>query len=170
MDIDNCLQLLEKNTTDVLIFIGNLTHTDPLYQPAKGWNGMQILEHVCLTDSLISEMIAEHPEGIADKVNFFGEQRLEQLLTQDKTPLKSPVFLIPRNKIHTREEFYEGFIKVRDQLKRSVISNKHLDNKRFYHNPLIGDMTVSDWLLYIVFHTRRHMKQLEKLIAIRYAQ
>ncbi len=162
--------LVEKNTNELLHFTQNLKNPEQLfYQTARGWNGIQILEHIYLTDSLIAELITQSPEGIADSLNFFGENRLKQLLVEEQVPVKSPVFLIPRNKITTLKEFNEKFNIIRQQFRKSVLDNEHLNNKRFYRHPLMGEMTLSDWLLFIVFHTQRHMQQLDRLMQIKFS-
>lgn len=165
--IEELIAQLYWNTQKTLAAARRIEEPTPLYRIERGWNGIQILEHLLLTDRLIGQVIFSPPEGLAEQPFLVGDQNMRQLLIEDRSPMESPLAVRPSGTL-TRPYFMVEYAKMRGNLVTKLRTPTALDINRFYSNPFLGNMTYCDWLLFIIYHTDRHIRQIENLEKQRY--
>lgn len=163
MNIDTYLKLLDDNTEQTLALAIQLPAPLPLLKVDTGWTGIQILEHIYLTDKVVSEFIFQAPKGLAPTLHFIGQDELKRRLILEIQPVQAPPAVIPSGSISGIAQFNVEFKALRDRLKYRLLTETALPINRYYHTALMGDLTVMDWLFFILYHTERHLNQLKKL-------
>lgn len=159
-------KLLDDNTQNTLLFGRQISSVDSFYQVKSGWSGIEILEHICLTDEFVASFIFKTPDGVADKEFLVGESKLREMLIYSTHRVNAPDRVIPKNTISDQHQFAEKFSEIRANLVERLKTPSDLPTYRYYHTPLMGDLTVSDWLYFMIFHTERHLNQLRKLMTV----
>jgi len=77
------------------------------------------------------------------------DQRGKKLQTND--------LLSPQGNFQTLADFNSAFIIIRNSIEKNLTTeNLKIDN-RIHNHFLLGEMTITDWLNFILFHTERHL-------------
>ena len=84
-------------------------------------------------------------------------------LRRRKVP--APEFLLPKGLIKNESEFVEKFLKQRGKLVDALENGKITIDNAITPHPLIGEMTKTDWLNFIVYHAERHLLQIKDRLA-----
>lgn len=163
MTIEKITDLLKQNTVDTLTIAENIKEPYPLYEVQNGWSGIQILEHLLLTDRLIMTLIFEEPQGLADSQFLIGEETLRKSMVEEPGNRDAPRAIHPTGIIQTIAQFKTEYSAMRSQMEARIAGSAHLPQNRYYKNRIFGNMTYSDWLLFIIYHTVRHHNQIKKL-------
>jgi hypothetical protein len=163
MTIEDITELLKQNTVDTLTIAKNIEAPYPLYEVQNGWSGIQILEHLLLTDKLIMTLIFCEPQGLADHQFLVGEKVLRKSMVEEPGNIEAPRPIHPTGSIETIAQFIEEYSTMRTDMEARIKNSSHLPPNRYYKNRIFGNMTYSDWLLFIIYHTVRHHNQIKKL-------
>ena len=163
MTIKEMTGVLKQNTSDTLTIAENIKSPYPLYEVQSGWSGIQILEHLLLTDRLIMTLIFGEPQGLADNQFLVGEEALRKSMVEEPGNIEAPRAILPTGTIETVAEFISEYSDMRVDMEARIMNSTHLSPNRYYRNRIFGNMTYSDWLLFIIYHTVRHHNQIKKL-------
>ncbi len=164
MDLTNYFNCLNQNNKNLLEAIDRIAD-DKLSKKTNGWSIYEILEHIYLTDKIIFSLISTPSENKSDTNEIIGTIELENVLIGKKYhKVKSPEILNPKGVIHDIQDFKNIFSKQRESLKVNLESGKIKVDNRIFKHPFLGEMTVEDWLNFVIFHTKRHIKQIEEKI------
>lgn len=166
MKSNRFFNLLDDNTRTTLQLATQMPNPVFLTPVQEGWSSIEILEHICLTDQLISNLIFGQPDGIAKGKFLIRESKLQYLLVQDIQRLDAPDFVRPRGTVNSSDQFIHTFSEIRKNLKERLTIPCQLPENRYYHTPLLGNLTVNDWLFFIIFHTERHLNQIRRIMLV----
>lgn len=133
--------------------------------PFEGsWTAGQVAEHILLSASGIAEMLR-------GKVTETTRQLEEQVATLQKifldytTKMKSPEFVLPRATVHPKEGLINSLKFAFDSIAASAaaldLSMTCIDSEF----PTIGYLTRIELCHFVVFHTQRHIHQLDHIIS-----
>jgi hypothetical protein len=163
MDIAEYTALLDKNTLDALSWAWSASEDD-LHAPVENkWSGIQLLEHITLVDSSVIRRLQSASEAPAEEIVPAGAERLHRIIvTLRNRKVEAPEALHPRGSLKTVEEFEAKFTAQREQLKTELKDGSiKMSNKALAH-VILGDITISDWLLFMIYHAERHLEQLRE--------
>ncbi|MBD3583709.1 DinB family protein [Flavobacterium selenitireducens] len=129
---------------------------------AKSWTGGQVAEHVKLSIEGIPELFAAETAA-SDRD---PEEKIEMVagvfLDFDKK-YESPESIVPEEKTYDRQDylkFYKDFLRTLGELAAN------LDMSRIclgFEIPGFGPMTRLEFLSFVLFHTQRHVRQMENI-------
>ena len=156
---------LDNNTNTVLQLAKDCT-TAQLHQCENGkWSVLQILEHIYLTDKIIIAIISRPTEKWHHNEEFIGNEKLKRWLV-DEQPMKvkAPEILEPKGDLKDVANFEKIFLTQRNLLKQQIEKGEIMVDNRLHKHPMLGEMTISDWLYFLIHHTQRHLKQAQMLI------
>ncbi|WP_420572745.1 DinB family protein [Kordia sp.] len=155
-------------------------NTDKLLETIKGypiekltkkngseWNVLEILEHIYITDKVIYSIVSKPSESESKTTEIVGQGKLETILVDQRNKkLQTPELLKPKGHFQNLTDFNSAFSTLRNTIKNDLATEKiRLDN-RIHNHFLLGEMTITDWLNFILFHTERHLKQIEDRMKI----
>jgi len=129
----------------------------------KGWSIFEILEHIHVTDKAIYHLLSTPSEKKSDSKEIVGAKKLEFYLVQgrNKRKVQSPNLLQPKGRFQDLAEFTTAFTSARNNIKSDLLSGKIIVDNRIHNHFIIGEMTITDWLYFVLYHAERHLKQIE---------
>jgi hypothetical protein len=160
--MEKYIKELEQNTNKLLETVKEYPIEKLTEKSGSEWSLLEILEHIYITDKVIYSIVSKPSEKESNAKELFGQNKLEIILIEQRDKkIQSPDFLHPKGYFQNLLEFNSAFTDLRNSLKNELITeNVKIDN-RIHNHPLLGEMTITDWLNFIPLHTERHLKQIE---------
>lgn len=156
---------LDNTEAEISALLRSCSHIELTKKQGINWSILEIIEHIFITESVICEIIQGPSLYINESKEIIGRDKLnETLLVQRNNKIQTLESLKPKGilkNIETAERhFWESRKKMKDDLETGRIS---IDKKVFKH-PYLGNMTICDWLNFLVCHTQRHIEQIKDSI------
>jgi uncharacterized damage-inducible protein DinB len=165
MNIEHYTTELRNNTENILSALSRLTPIQQSAKPADGWSVLEILEHIYLTEKSIIRLLKSPPEGLHDGDEKIGRQQLKKLLIEKRQiKVEAPEFTLPKGILANVDAFETAFADQRARLIQSLEEGTLVVDSRLYLHPYLGKITVSDWLYLIIYHSERHLGQLQATV------
>lgn len=163
---ETLLLAIDRNTNAIITAIGALKPEQLLLKSKGKWSVIEQLEHIVLTDKVVSLLLTRTSDSVAENDTIFGQERLEKIIvTLRARKVQAPDFLHPKGSITTFEAFKLQFTSQRDALKKMVEDGSLPLNNAIHKHPYLGEMTVIDWLHFIPLHAQRHFEQIKDILA-----
>ncbi|HEV7230504.1 MAG TPA: DinB family protein [Bacteroidia bacterium] len=161
MNITDYIQTLDKHTAATLDFIKKSRPDIHIKGGVDNWNGLQILEHVCMTEKVVCKLVSKPSDQIHESAELFGPGKMNHLVvTKRAIKVKAPEMLNPKGDIQDLEAFEQLFTAQRNELKENLMQGTIPVDNRIHKHPYLGEMTISDWLYFMIAHTQRHLEQI----------
>ncbi|GAA4344903.1 DinB family protein [Flaviaesturariibacter amylovorans] len=163
MDLDAYYERLDRQEAEMV----ELARSIPEHRAPEGaegrWSPVQELEHVCLLEGLVWHLLQRGTETRAGVPELFGDAKLEKLLVQGRQyKIVAPEIVQPKGSLTTVDAFIDRFQQQRTQLKEDLSSGRIRPDDRTYRHPILGELTMIDWLHFMVQHTQRHLLALRE--------
>lgn len=160
MDFQKYCQDLQNNTEQFVGYLqANVSAEQGIAKPQNGWSVLEIVEHIFLTEKVITKVIQTEGEP-TDKDELFGNGKMEHLLMKRDVKIDAPEFVKPRGLFSQVEEALDAFQAQRTYLIQLINNGKITADNRAFKHPFLGDMTVADWLYLLIHHASRHQLQI----------
>lgn len=165
MDIQNYLQDLDQNTAAIWTAVNECSDTTLRAKEEGKWSIIEILEHIYLTDKLVRHIVTRPSELVHETENVVGNEKIRHLLVEGSNrKVAAPNILHPKGDIQDLDSIKETIVGERKLLKENISNNLIRIDNRLHKHPFIGNMTISDWLYFIIHHSERHLKQIKTII------
>lgn len=166
MDIQAYLNDLDENTAAIWTVVNDCDSGATLKAKKEGkWSIIDILEHIYLTDKLIRHIAARPSEQVHEGENVLGNKKIRHLLVGGSDrKAEAPNILHPKGNIQDLDTIKEMIKTERNLLKESIVNQQITIDNRLHKHPLLGNMTISDWLYFIIHHSERHLSQIKTII------
>ncbi|HVA98165.1 MAG TPA: DinB family protein [Bacteroidia bacterium] len=158
------LETLDNNSNTTLQLAKSCSEAQLLFKKNDNWSILQILEHICKTDKVVIDLIEKPSDKISETEEILGTKKLTKLVVEARAfKVKAPEILLPIGTISNVNDFEKLFLSQRNLLKKKIESGKIIIDNRIHKHPYLGEMTIIDWLNFIVNHTQRHLEQIKDL-------
>jgi len=150
---------INESTNDLLSLISPLTEEKFNASPFEGsWTSAQLIEHIRKSDLGMAKALISAGTGNreSEKIN-----NLQQIFLNFERTFDAPEFIIPEDKKYNKKESIKSLEEGRDKI--AQLANT-VDLTEVVPNPILGDLTKSEYLHFIVYHTKRHIHQLKNKI------
>ncbi|MGO1786399.1 MAG: DinB family protein [Sphingobacterium sp.] len=159
---ENTFSEFHKTTLSLLKRLVSLTEEQLNLQPKEGWSAGQFGEHLLKTYGFVDIL-----NGKTRKTKRPIDQKLEPIKTlflDTSIKMDAPKATLPaKNKI-VKKDLMNGLEDRIEQIKK-VIQNKDLSLTCIdFSIPEYGEFTRFEWIWFNIYHTQRHMLQLESMI------
>ena len=157
---ENLLVSLEKTTDELMVLLDLFDKVGINKVPFEdSWTAAQLADHITRSNTSITKALMLRGTSInRDPGERIGE--LKELFLNFTTKFKSPDFIVPTQDTYDREE-------VMARLKQSVQKMKEVsfpaNLSEMINHPAFGDITKFEILHFVLYHTQRHIHQLEKI-------
>ena len=163
MEKELYIKKLRDNTEALKKSIVHLSSEDAMVKRGTSWSVLEILEHVYLSDKVIYKMIQEPSSELADVLEIMGTAKLEHILVKGRAQkAKAPDFLIPEGRFTNIESFKRDFSNQRNAIQNDLMYEAVIIDQRVHKHFALGELTIMDWLNFIVHHTERHILQIKE--------
>ena len=163
MNTENLSSSLDTTTSELIRLISSFSETQINEIPSAGsWTAAQVAEHI--TKSNIGIIKSLKKEGrSADRAPDAGITGLRKTFLDFDTKLRSPEFILPGQDIYQKKL-------VIDNLQISIAELKelsgHVNLFEMISHPIFGEITKLELLHFVVYHTQRHIHQLQNIFTI----
>lgn len=160
-----CLDIITQNT-DAVLSLGQSCSTHQLTLSLNGgWNVLQILEHIYIVDRGCKILVSRPSQELSEQDTVYGKEKLAAFLVKFRQrKVVAPESMEPKGKFTTFDDFKTAFSSLRQELVQDVEQQKIIVDNRTYKHPVLGAMTVTDWLYFIPFHAQRHVEQIQDIL------
>lgn len=144
------------------------------FQPAEDrWSIGENLDHLALVEKGIGRLVTMKVQDAQTAAKFAAIETPSQLASLDRydIPNNSRKLKVPDPKITPRhgiakDELFAHLEESRDELRKSfaALSDYDLAAHTFPH-PLLGELNLYQWILFIGQHERRHLNQINSVLA-----
>ena len=136
-----------------------------------GWSVAEILEHLRMVEAGVARLITKRV-GQAREAGLGEERSTDSVLPTfeqyrarlDSAVLEAPATVLPRANIDISEDV-EGLESSREALRAAAVSANGLSIGEIKHtHPVLGEIDLYQWLIFVGQHEGRHRKQIERTL------
>ena len=136
-----------------------------------GWSVAEILEHLRMVESGVARLITKRV-GQAREAGLGEEKSTASVMPTferysavlDNAVLQAPSAVQPRTNIDISEAL-DGLESSREALRAAVVSGSGLSLGEIKHtHPVLGELNLYQWLIFVGQHEGRHKKQIERTL------
>jgi DinB superfamily len=136
-----------------------------------GWSVAEILEHLRMVESGVARLITKRI-GQAREAGLGEEKSTASVMPTferysavlDNAILQAPSAVQPRTNIDISESL-DGLESSREALRAAVVSASGLSLGEIKHtHPVLGELDLYQWLIFVGQHEGRHKKQIERTL------
>ena len=156
---------LDENTEELMALANRIPKEILNLKPATGgWSIIQILDHLVTTEIGILGLMRS--EGsIADAHRENKLERIQNVALNREEKYKAPQPLEPKGKTDNLEKFINIFPSIRDKMKMSINSKDLEKECDIFPHFVLGYLTYKEWIFFTMSHIKRHMAQIEEVLA-----
>lgn len=163
MNLDFYFTNLKENTQNLLDTIDRIEEEKLTIKDGETWSILEILEHIYLTDKIIFTLLSTPTEHLSEQNEIIGRDTLEKIVIgKNFQKVKAPDVVYPKGLIHNITDFKALFLEQREQIQLSLESGNIKVDHRIFKHSYLGEMSIEDWLNLLLFHTKRHIQQIEE--------
>jgi hypothetical protein len=127
------------------------------------WSILQILEHVWIVEKACMMMLARPSATHADKAELHGNDKIKAaMLNSPNRRVEAPASVQPKGKFTDIETLMKSFFEQRSQFQQDLEAGKLVVDNRTQKHASLGEMTMADWMYFMLSHTQRHMVQIRE--------
>jgi len=154
---------LDKTTSELIELISSFTETQINEIPAvASWTAAQVAEHVTKSNNGIINSLKKEGK-LPGRAPDAGVEQLKKTFLDFDKKLQSPEFILPTQDIYQKKM-------VIDNLEISIAQLKELGHNvnllEMISHPIFGEITKLELLHFVVYHTRRHIHQLQNIFGL----
>ncbi|WP_236979166.1 DinB family protein [Membranihabitans maritimus] len=159
----NTLNEFHKTTATLLQLLLSLSEEQLNFQPKNGWSAGQFGEHLCKSYAFVETL-----EGKTKKTERPIDQKMEPikiLFSDTSIQMEAPSAILPSSGKIVKNDLIQCLKDRIEQIKQ-VIQTKDLSlTCTDFSIPEYGEFTRFEWIWFNIYHTQRHIYQLENMIA-----
>lgn len=127
------------------------------------WSIAEVLEHIFNSERLIGIVIAGRKSPSENRDSNLIISQVEEKFGSFEEKFQAFGPIIPSGKVTDKQELLSSIIENREKILDNLNFEElnHLCEK--FTHPLFGKLTVIEWLNFILIHSGRHYKQIERL-------
>ena len=129
----------------------------------KSWTGAQVADHILKSQARLPQMLT----GPTKETGRPPEEKKEQLrkvFLDFTTKMKSPDFILPSEEPLNKEILLKRIEEKRKELEAAMQGSELTRTCLDFELPGMGPFTGLEWGWFIIYHTQRHVHQLENIL------
>ncbi len=152
---------LENTSSGLLQLISSADSSTINMIPFKdSWSAAQVVAHITKSNKAIAQSLdMSGKDVVRDPAERTGE--LKKMFLNYDTKFKSPEFILPNQNSYQKEELIEDLKKSIGQF---IAAGNAVNLSQIISLPAFGEITKYELLHFVVYHTQRHIHQLEKIL------
>ncbi len=153
---------LEKATGELLQLVSAFSEETINTIPFKdSWTSAQLADHVTKSNKSIIQSLNITGQVIADKNPVERVAEIKEMFLDFSTKMKSPEFIAPSQSMYKKDKVVADLNASVQQLKKLATM---VDTGQTLTHPAFGEITKYEILWFVVFHTQRHIHQLQNIL------
>lgn len=163
MNENEILKEFNETWVDLLEKVSAFDEDEINRKPAPNkWSAAQVARHLIKANSGFPKMVSGETEEASRKIDEKITQIKDDFLNLD-LPMNAADFLVPEEKIYEKKRLIESLKTIKSDIDE-ILGNTDLTKiSKTFEFPVYGYLTGLETLAFIVYHTQRHIHQLDKL-------
>ncbi len=153
-----------NQTFEELTEIVSSFHSDQINViPFEGsWTSGQVAEHILLSVSGFEQVI-NGPVAETSRAPDELKDKIKAVFLDFNTKMKSPEFIIPKDKKYEKQEFLNSFKKYKSKIHHAIATLDLTKTCLALELPVFGFLTRLECIYFILYHSQRHFHQLKNI-------
>jgi len=126
---------------------------------AGSWSAAQVAEHVTRSNIDIEKQLAKEGRPCLRQPDA-GAENIKSIFLDFQKKLDSPSFILPTSDLYERDVVLSN---LNMSVERLMETAKKRDLFEIVHHAIFGEVTRLESLYFVVYHTRRHVYQLQRI-------
>ncbi len=132
-------------------------------KPAENkWSAAQVARHLIKANSGLPAMLNGEKKD-ADRAPDEMVERIKSDFLNFGIKMEAPDFIVPEDKNFDQDELIEKLERVKSDIAKTIENTDLSQICSAFEFPVYGFLTGIEMLSFAVYHTQRHLKQLEKV-------
>jgi len=152
-----------KTTFRLLKLLLSLSEEQLNFHPTNGWSAGQLGEHLYKSYAFVKIL-----NGKTNVTERPVDQKLDPikiLFADDSVKMNAPIAIVPANEKIDKNDLIKSLENRIEQIKQ-IIETKDLSLTCIdFSIPAYGEFTRYEWIWFNIYHTQRHIRQLENIVA-----
>ena len=164
LELKEILQQFDSTTKELLQLLSSFNQQQVNTAPFEGsWTAAQIGEHLHKSYKGLPRILTK---GVKPTERDPAEHIavIRKTFLDFNTKLKSPEFIIPENKTYNKETLVNELQNLVPQIRDAVQSGDINETCTGFAFPVLGELTRLEIIHFVVYHTRRHNRQLKNIL------
>ena len=162
IDITTYRTNLNSNLQQFVQFFSTVDAEAMQFKIDNEWNLLEILEHVLLTEKTVLKTLAEGSESFSNYIEVLGYDKLRRVMIDYRhKKVKAPPHVEPGTLALSAQNLLLELQNGRNILIEDLQSARLIMGAEVHMHPMLGEMTVVDWLNFLLLHSERHLLQLQ---------
>ncbi len=163
MDKQQLLSDLDISTSHLLQWLSNSNTGKLNLSPNdNGWSAAQIAEHLLMLEVIANKVLrgktiaTNRPPD--EKINL-----IKKVMSDSNTKRIAPEIVAPSAELKDPHVLIEQIKTQRELLKKAINETDMTEACISFKHPGLGTLTRFEWIYFTIFHTQRHLRQLQEL-------
>ena len=162
---EELLRAFEASTNDLTDHMAAYSDRDFGTAPGHGkWSAAQVAAHLLMVDKVAVTVLSGFCSPTA-RDPFSKKQLIADHMNDLDKQFKAPAFIVPPEDGQVREALISGIIKERAMIHNIIMVADITETCMESKHPGFGQLTRAEWMYFLISHTNRHIKQLERIAA-----
>mgnify|MGYP000698024439 CR=1 FL=1 len=156
---------LNNNTLKLVDAISGIPGSDFNRKPdADSWSIADVVEHLYRSEFGIPKVLQGKTKKAKNRDSDAIIENLKNKLLDTETKVKASDAISPKEAEKNREEWILKFKENRDKILNILENDPEMDAICLaFEHPIFGYLTKYEWVLFNIYHTERHIKQIERI-------
>lgn len=155
------ISLYKETVNSLLAAVGSFSRDTFNQVPfEESWTAAQVLVHITRSNLSVAEILSWQGEP-ARRPPDERIKELGDIFLDFTTKLKSPDFILPEPGIYEKEMLVQN---LQHSITRIYDESAKTDLSEAVKHPIFGNITRLELLYFAVYHTRRHINQLNNIL------
>ncbi len=157
---------LDQNTEALLVKIGGIADEHFHKKPdAETWSPAQVIEHLYRSEFGLPKLFSGETKKDADRDSKQIIQNMKAQMLENDSRMEARGIILPGDEKKSREELTSNFRSLREKI--AVLADQYNEKEvcTAFKHPVYGYMTREEWIHFNIFHTERHMAQIDRILA-----
>jgi hypothetical protein len=160
---DIILSELEAVTGKLLHLLSSFDQEQLNAIPFEGsWTPAQVGHHLYKSYKGLPQLL-QAPAKPTERDPAQNAERIKKDFSDLQTKMKAPEFVVPELKIYDREMLLKNLQNTLTSIAETAQSLDLTKTCTAFSFPVYGELTRLEWLYFVIYHTKRHHHQLEKM-------
>ena len=159
--MENLKEEVKKTGAAIVEKLGRFSDEELNEVPYEGcWTAGQVGEHLVKSGG-----VADVVYGRVEETLRAPDEKLPMLrvFLDFSIKMRSPEFILPTEGYHDKKELVEQLSRIWERFVEAVETLDMNETCVDFDMPMVGKLTRMEWISFQVYHTKRHLWQLEKI-------
>lgn len=156
---------LDQNTEALLSKIDKIAddkfHSNP---DEVTWSPAQVVEHLYRSEFGVPKLFAGETKVEADRDSETIVEKMRVQFLDTNKRLKAKGVILPGDEKRSKEELISNFRSLRKKIAAMADQFEGSEVCTSFEHPIYGYLTREEWTHFNIFHTERHMSQIDRIL------